>query len=57
MWLWGVWLGRSVAKRHYVGRRALFWERLGFGSQNRGQAVFDDTDDTIQLFTLRSIKW
>ena len=40
MWLWGVWLGRSVPKRvSEAGRSALFEVRSSFGPQNHAQAV------------------
>ena len=49
MWLWGVWLGRSVAKRvDEVGRSALFEVRLSFGPETRAQAVVYHANGTIQ---------
>ena len=47
MWLWGVWLGRSVPKRVFeAGRSALFEVRLVFGPHNCAQAVLDYISDT-----------
>ena len=56
MWLWGVWLGRSVTKCVCeVGGSAVFEVRLVFGLQNRPQASLNYVDGTIRLLTLGSI--
>ena len=48
MWLWGVWLGRSVTKCVCeVGGSAVFEVRLVFGLQNRPQASLNYVNGTI----------
>ena len=48
MWLWDTWLGRSVPKRVCeAGRSAQFEVRIGFGPQNRAQAVLDYDNGSI----------
>ena len=49
MWLWGVWLERSMPKRVYeVVRSALFEVRSSFGPQNPPRTFLDYTNGIIQ---------